>query len=292
MTLALQDGFGCCGFSLQRTINDFDRKERRKTSLAFILEGISARIQGNYAQAIHWFHRAIQYEPTFYSSYTNLSGALVEVGELNEALWYADKAIKLFDTERNSPNIFSVEELIDPDKAVEQSKNKMVVNNNKGFVLIEMNRLEEALSYLDAATTAYSTHPIPYINEGKVRIMRGEFSQALTELTKAAQLEPTSAHAHALIGDSYRASGKREAAIIEYEHTIQLVNQNQSEKRAGMGDYLGGIIAAQGLIALEIEVKNDCTEEAVNSGVITPFRMKQLKTYALRLEQRISNPSG
>jgi tetratricopeptide (TPR) repeat protein len=84
------------------------------------------------------------------------------------------------------------------------------------------NDLSKAEKAFDAALAIDPLHVKSLVNLSRVLIDQKRFDEALAKLTRASDIEPTSNEVHRLLGRTYYAQGKTEAAVDAYRHAIEL----------------------------------------------------------------------
>ena len=87
--------------------------------------------------------------------------------------------------------------------------------------------LTEASNDANRATivTSGSDYSV-YLNNGRERLNAGDFSAAITELSRAASLDPKSAEAMNLLGVAYEGKGLRDRALQSFKAAIQADKNN------------------------------------------------------------------
>ena len=140
--------------------------DRKKMSVRFFNEAYEAQMHGDIVGAIDLYQRSIEAFPTP-EALTFLGWALSYLGKFEDAIQFCKKAIEL-DPEFGNPY------------------------NDIGAYLIEMNKLDEAIPFLEQATHAkrYETQCYPYYNLGRVWEKKGMIRKAMELYQKALEEEP------------------------------------------------------------------------------------------------------
>jgi Tfp pilus assembly protein PilF len=122
--------------------------------------------QGDLDTAIDLFERSIKLKPTA-DGYTYLAWILSLKGKTDRAMELCRKAIEL-DPEFGNPL------------------------NDLGSYLIQKDRLEEAIPWLEKAKAAkrYEARHFPYINLGRIYSAQGKIDEAISEFKSALDLSP------------------------------------------------------------------------------------------------------
>jgi tetratricopeptide (TPR) repeat protein len=82
--------------------------------------------------------------------------------------------------------------------------------------------LSKAEGAFESALTIDPRHIKSYINLGRVLIEQKRYDDAVSKLTRAAELEPSSSDAQRLLGRAYSAQGKSEEAMTAYQQAIEI----------------------------------------------------------------------
>jgi len=128
--------------------------------------GTERLLEGDVPAAVRFFEESIEESPTA-EGYTYRGWAISFLGRLEEAIADCKKAIQL-DPEFGNPY------------------------NDIGVYLMQLNRLDEAIPWLESAKQAerYEPRHYPYLNLGRIYAIKGDAMRALDEFTKALEIEP------------------------------------------------------------------------------------------------------
>ncbi len=140
--------------------------ERREEAQAAFQRGYEAQMAGRLDEAIEWYGRSIAAHPTA-EAHTFLGWTYSFQGRLEDAIAECKTAIA-----------------VDPDFGNPY--------NDIGAYLIELDRLDEAIPWLERAKRAarYEPRQYPYFNLARVYTRQSRLSEAIRELRKAVELEP------------------------------------------------------------------------------------------------------
>ena len=124
------------------------------------------QMQGELGNAISLYQRSIEMQPTA-EAYTFLGWSYSMMGRLDEAIEMCHKAISV-DPSFGNPY------------------------NDIGVYLMEQNQWEEAITWLEKATTAprYENPQFPFMNLGRVHERIGRYRTALQYYDKALESDP------------------------------------------------------------------------------------------------------
>lgn len=110
------------------------------------------------------------------------------------------------------------EALLDSDSAIFLDQENAVAHNNRGKALLLLGRLQEALPHLDKAIALNSsTYPIFFYNRGYVRQALGQYEVAISDYTKALEMDPKLNKAYESRAETYEAMGQHDLAALDRE---------------------------------------------------------------------------
>lgn len=206
--------------------------ERSNTSIA------ASNADGTYVLAVCYMdvHRyddarrifAKQYKlpPDSGGAYLFLARMLLRRNYPADAAQMAEKALAI------NPNLPLVHLLLgqialtklDQNQAVTQFEAERKINPMLGEVYerlgdayMRASRLEEAQQALDCAVVLEPNATGPYILLGQVLLKRQDPGTALNYLARAEKMDPRNHLTHLLLGQAYRAAGRKEDATREYK---------------------------------------------------------------------------
>lgn len=141
-------------------------KDSLTRAIAFFQRGYEYQMSGEFDLAIEYYKRSIEVHPTA-EAYTFLGWTYSFQGKLQEAIAECENAIK-----------------VDPDFGNPY--------NDIGAYLIELERYDEAIPWLEKATLAkrYEPRHYPHFNLGRVYLIKGMVKKALEEFQKALEIYP------------------------------------------------------------------------------------------------------
>jgi tetratricopeptide (TPR) repeat protein len=144
----------------------------RERAIALWHEAYRLQMAGDLDAAIARYRESIAAHPTA-EAHTFLGWTLSFRGELEEAIAQCLRAIEV-DPEFGNPY------------------------NDIGVYLMQQDKLEEALPWLERAKRAsrYEPRQFPFLNAARIHMKRGRWWEALKELEGAVQVAPTDKGAH------------------------------------------------------------------------------------------------
>ncbi|HTY53694.1 MAG TPA: tetratricopeptide repeat protein [Candidatus Binataceae bacterium] len=135
-------------------------------AMALVRDGLSAQESGDLDRAIQLYSESLTLCPTA-EGHTFLGWALSYQGDLEQAIEHCRDAIAL-DPEFGNPY------------------------NDIGVYLMQRDQFDEAIPWLEQAKAArrYEPRHFPYLNLGRIYMVRGELLRAVKEFEGALQIAP------------------------------------------------------------------------------------------------------
>ena len=166
-------------------------------ALLALLAVLTWRQCRNYADSETLWRATLRCAPQAAIAHNNLAQALLDKGELDEAM-------------RLSQEVLAA----DPKDAV--------AHNNLGFALLEKGRVDEAISHLRQAIAAQPNSPEAYYNLGRAFLKKQQFEAAAAHFQMALSLRPDFANACCNLGFARLQLGQVAAATAAYEKALDL----------------------------------------------------------------------
>ncbi len=152
---------------------------------------------GDYANADHWLTRSLEWNPKDSQGWYYLGRTKYTADALtafhNAIAWQAQLLKK-----NSGPFI------------------------NMGILLLEQNKVEEAVAYLSEAVEISPEESRAHEQLGKAYSRQNDLERAQVELEKAVSLTPDNAALHFMLGQLYRKRGMNEKARLELERGAAL----------------------------------------------------------------------
>lgn len=152
-----------------------------KLAAAWVRLGLLEEQQGNYGAALQIYRMGIQYDPADSNLRVSEVGALISLGQYDQAVQCAQSALKL---NANALNVYA----------------------NLGLAYIQQGKLDlakfiyqRALQYVPGA----DNNPDIHVNLGRIHYLQGFYSSARSEYQKALQLDPTNLPAMVFLSEYY-----------------------------------------------------------------------------------------
>jgi tetratricopeptide (TPR) repeat protein/tRNA A-37 threonylcarbamoyl transferase component Bud32 len=196
--------------------------------------GETLRFQGNYAEAIDNYSKALSRKRTgsalagrgsAYRSQGSLDAALAD---LNAALGRkADHTFAL--AERGEVNVLRGQyrdAVVDCTRAIQLGSRYYLAYRARGIASRELNQHDDAIRDLNMAIELNGGDPAPWIAWGalgETYRRKGDTTEALKKFAKAVDLNGKYAYAHARSGFLYRLGGQYEPALKSLNKALELV---------------------------------------------------------------------
>jgi len=229
---------------------------------------------GQYEEALPYFEKVLEIEPTNIDALKSKSFILFVSGEFEEASSFLDKVLEIEPNDRNSLNLkIMVLGTIDPEEAGKYALKIAELNAKIQSFLLKAeehylrSELEDALSYFNNALELDPKHIVALKGKAVTLYELGEFYDSFESITKAIDQDPTNP----------------ELARIKTQMVYSLPRESHPEGslKLLMRDSKGGLIGYQEVFGFGIllheqtdifldlwEVKKDLTQEGQNYEII------------------------
>ena len=203
-------------WGVMKLVNSW-RHKRETLAIAACLT-IGVLTMRSYFQISYWrdsetlWSHAIDVTRDNYIAHNNLADALLDRGQLNEAIAHYSDAVK-----------------IKPDLAPVQS--------NLGNALLRDGQLEEAIVHLQKALQIDPAYAEPYNHMGSVLMKKGQIAEAIGYYQKAIQLNTSYADAYNNLGVAFLRNGQLDEAIAHYKKAVA-IKPDSAELQYNLGNAL------------------------------------------------------
>jgi tetratricopeptide (TPR) repeat protein len=251
------------GIVALRTTETDQRSQAQATVEAaaddYMRQGLTYSEQGDYAQAIADFTKAIELDPNNATAYFNRGLAQVNLGDPEQAIADFTKAIELDPDHalayNNRGDVYYkagdyAQAIADFTKAIELDPNDAIAYFHRGSVYDEQNNYEEAIAdFTKAIELKHDPLSWPYFNRGTVYYEQNDYEEAIADYTKAIELDydPLS-RPYFNRGNAYYKLGDYEQAIADFTKVIELdpgdalAYNNRGDAYYELGDYEQAIV--------------------------------------------------
>ena len=136
---------------------------------------------------------------------TNFGTALMEQGQLDQALFYFQKALDVRSASEHRHYNFSL----------------ALIHDSVGNVLARKGRLDEAIVHLRQAVDLRPDFPDAHYNLGTALFQKGDLDGAIAEWTTTLSFHPNDSGAHTSLGNALVQKGRLREAADHYEKALQ-----------------------------------------------------------------------
>jgi Tfp pilus assembly protein PilF len=137
----------------------------------------------------------VQLQPDDEAAHKNLGSALLQKGQVDEAMGHFQKALEMQPTDSGA-------------------------ENNLGFALFRKGRTDEAIAHYRKALTIQSGDTGARHNLGKALLRNGQVDEAIAEFQKALAIQPNSAEIYNDLANSFSQKGREAEAIRQWEKAL------------------------------------------------------------------------
>ncbi len=176
--------------------------------------------KGDVDEAIRLLREAVQIDPEFYKAWVNLGLAFERKGDLGEARWCYEQAI------RYQPSWFPL------------------AHYNLAGLYLRQGDLNAAMAQCDAAIKAEPKFARAYLRKGTILAQQKRFREAVVEFERSLRIEPEMAMAHNNLGLAYQALGMLKEAREAFQKAIDLDTDDLAVAYAH--NNLGNLLRQQG----------------------------------------------
>jgi tetratricopeptide (TPR) repeat protein len=196
---------------------------------------------GRFDEALESYDRALVLAPHLGFVHYNRGNTLARMNRTKEALASFDRAIALAPPDMavgsggRSPEAIRRALVADP--------YSIAARNNRGTLLIELKRYEEAVVALNEAIARAPNYADAYGNRGVALAELGRYDEAFADYDTALRLTPHLADPHANRGNAFLALNRMDEALLGYEAALAIdpehadANFNTGVTRLCLGDF-------------------------------------------------------
>ena len=197
-----------------------------------------AFITRSYFQGAYWQNSETLWRHTVdvtrnnYIAQNNLAGALLEKGDINEAITHYRQALDI------EPGVVQIQ-------------------SNLGNALVREGEVEEAVGHLQKALQIDPAYAEAYNYMGNAFMKKGQAAEAISYYQKAVELDTSYADAHNNLGAAFWRNGQPEEAIAHYKKAVA-INPGSAEMQfnlgnalARKGDWVGAIASYEAALSTE-----------------------------------------
>jgi tetratricopeptide (TPR) repeat protein len=225
------------------------------SALAMITIGLHLHDSGEYAMAISYYTKALQFDPSIASAYINRAHAKYQLMDYQGALNDYAQAQKLKLTWEESYELYYF----------------------RGLTLVALRNLRQAMSDFNYSIRLNPDQPDAYYNRSILKGRIGDYQGELEDLNKAAQLKPEDDNIYNSRGITKSMIGDITGAVQDYAKSIELnkLNPDPYFNRGIILYDMGKYLEALNDFNKVIELKPDA--EAYNRRANAKCRLKDYK---------------
>jgi tetratricopeptide (TPR) repeat protein len=208
-----------------------------KTAEEYLNSGSNYYEQGNWAQAISDFTKAIEINSNYAEAYCLRGDSYDKQGNSTQAVSDFNKAIEInpnfayaygsrgltYNKQGNSTQAVS-----DFNKAIEISPNDAKVYFVRGNFYFEQGNLTQAISDFTKAIEINPNFSEAYDSRGSLYYNQGNFTQAMSDINKALKINPNFAEAYNYRGSLYYNQGNFTQSMSDFNKALE-INPNFAE---------------------------------------------------------------
>jgi tetratricopeptide (TPR) repeat protein len=198
---------------------------------------------GMYSDVETLFRTTIERNPECWMAYSNLGVALLQKGQVDEAIASYQKSLE-----------------IKPDYAD--------AHGNLGTALLQKGQVDEAIAHYQKALEIQPQKADAHSNLGNAFLQKGQVDEAIAHCQKALEITPDYADAHSNLGNAFLQKEQVDAAITHYQKALQ-IKPDFSEALYNLGNAFlkkGQVDAAITYYQKALQIKPDFSEAYGNLG--------------------------
>jgi len=165
--------------------------------------------KGELDEALAEFQKALEINPNYAEAHCNLGNALLQKGWIDEAMSQFQKALQI------NPNFAET-------------------HNDLSMVLLQKGQVDEAASECQKALEINPNAAEAHCNLGNVFLHKGQMDEAAAEYQKALEINPNVAEAQNNLGNILLKQGQVDEAIAQYQKALE-INPNDADIHTNLG---------------------------------------------------------
>ena len=199
--------------------------------------------KGQVDEALEQFQKSLALFPNFVEAHSNLGAALFQKGHVDDAVAHYKKALEI------NPNYAQA-------------------NYNLGLVLFEKGQVDDAIAHYRKAVEMNPYYPEAHNNLGNALLRKGELDEALEQFQKALEINPAYVDARSNLGATLFQKGQLDGAVAQYKKALE-INPDYVNARYNLGNALfqkGQLDEAIAQFQKAVEIKPNFVEARYNLG--------------------------
>jgi len=217
--------------------------------------------------------------PNCWAGYNNLGNALLQKGQLDEAMTQFQKALAInpnyAEAHCNVGVVLSQKGQFDEAmaqyrKVLEIDPNYSEAHNNLGIAFFQKGQLDEAIAQYQKALAINPNDAEVHYNLGVALLQNGQLDDAIAQFQATLELNPGFAEAHHNLGTALVTKGRMDEAIARFQKALE-INPNDAEAHSHLGNALvhkGEVDQALTEFRRALEINPNYAEAHSNLGII------------------------
>jgi protein O-mannosyl-transferase len=165
--------------------------------------------KGQVDEALEQFQKALGINPNYVDAHSNLGAALFQKGQVDDAVAQYQKALEI------NPNYAQA-------------------NYNLGLALFRKGRVDDAVAKYKKAVEINPYYPEAHNNLGNALLQKGQVDEALEQFQKALEINPNYVDAHSNLGVALFQKGQVDDAVAKYKKALE-INPNYLDAHYNLG---------------------------------------------------------
>ncbi|MGA8654985.1 MAG: tetratricopeptide repeat protein [Chthoniobacterales bacterium] len=240
--------------------------------------------------------------PDCWIGHNNLGDALLQKGQVNEALEQFQKALGIYHNYLEAHYNLGValfqkgqvdEAVSQYQKALEINPDYADVHYNLGNALLQKGQLDEALAQYQKASEINPNDADVRSNLGGALLQKGQLDGALAQYQKALEIKPNYADAHYNFGNALLQKGQLDEALAQFQKALE-INPSYADACNNLGSALlqkGQLDEALAQYQKALEINPNYAEAHYNLGVAL-FQKGQLDEAVTQFQKALEiNPN-
>jgi len=243
LTLGVLTWRQCVMYSDAETLYRTTIERNRNCWMAYGNLGVALVQKGQVDEAIVYYQKALEIKPDYAEAHSNLGTALLQKGQVDEAIAHCEKALE-----------------IEPDFAD--------AHGNLGNALLQKGQVDGAIAQYQKALEIKPDKADAHGNLGNALLQKGQVGEAITHDRKALEIKPDYADAHINLGNALLQKGQMDEAITHYQMALR-IKSDFSEAHYNLGNALlrkGRVDEAIAHYQKALEIKPEYADAQGNLG--------------------------
>jgi Flp pilus assembly protein TadD len=195
------------------------------------LTGLTLKREKVFVSDFSLWNETVQASPFSQTAYNNLGLALMQKGQVDDAIALYQKALELNpDNAKAHYNLGlafmqkgQVDDATDEfERAVKINPSYAEAHNNLGVAQLQIGEVDDAMIHYEKALEINPDYSDAHNNLGIALYKKGRVDEAVKEYQKALVLDPNNAKAHNNLGFAFLQKGSVDQAIIQFQEGVRL----------------------------------------------------------------------